>query len=154
MMHLVINIPGIPVGKGRPRATRSGHFYTPQRTRDYENLIRLEAARAMDGAAPYEGPLAVHVSAVLPIPASWSRKRQGDALAGAVQPTGRPDIDNYLKAALDGMNQVVFRDDSQVVSMSSCKKYGEVPKLQVHVADDAIHLLRYALAHLVPKAAA
>ncbi len=132
-MTIHITIPGVPVGKGRPRATRAGHLYTPQRTRDYENLIRLAAARQMNGVAPYEGAMAVRIVAVLPVPQSWSGKRQREALSGHISPTGRPDIDNYLKAALDGMNQIVFRDDSQVVSMSAAKAYGTAPRLEIHV---------------------
>lgn len=32
-------IEGVPVPKGRPRFTRSGHTYTPDTTRKYEALV-------------------------------------------------------------------------------------------------------------------
>lgn len=35
------SVPGEPVGKGRPRFTRTGHPYTPGKTGSYESLVRL-----------------------------------------------------------------------------------------------------------------
>jgi Holliday junction resolvase RusA-like endonuclease len=35
----------------------------------------------------------------LPVPTSWSNKRRLAALAGAIAPTSKPDIDNYVKTA-------------------------------------------------------
>lgn len=35
------SVPGEPVGKGRPRFTRTGHPYTPGKTESYESLVRL-----------------------------------------------------------------------------------------------------------------
>ena len=38
---LVFQVPGEPVGKGRPRFTRQGRAYTPAKTAKYENLVSL-----------------------------------------------------------------------------------------------------------------
>ena len=38
-------------------------------------------------------------------PQSWSKKKQKMALSGEVKPTTSPDIDNYLKSVLDGMQR-------------------------------------------------
>lgn len=45
------------------------------------------------------------------------------------------DADNVLKAVCDGMNGVVFKDDSQAVSVVLAKRYGETPRLRVMVAE-------------------
>ena len=37
-----IELSGQPVGKGRPRFTKTGHAYTPEKTKEYER--RLHAA--------------------------------------------------------------------------------------------------------------
>ena len=43
VLHKVeIEISGQPIGKGRPRFTKTGHAYTPTKTREYEK--RLHAA--------------------------------------------------------------------------------------------------------------
>ena len=38
-MKVTFTVPGIPVGKGRPRFMKNGHTYTPQKTREYENKV-------------------------------------------------------------------------------------------------------------------
>ena len=124
----------MPRGKGRPRFVKaSGRTYTPEQTASYEAVIRHEAALEMRGAEPVEGPLAIAVTAVLPIPASWSRKKREAAIAGDVWPVGRPDADNFLKAACDALNAIVYRDDSQLVRMEATKCYGVAPRLSITV---------------------
>ena len=56
------------------------------------------------------------------------KKKKADALAGKLLPISRPDIDNYIKAVLDAANEIVVRDDSQVVALVSIKQYSETPK--------------------------
>lgn len=133
---LTITIPGAPVGKGRPRFTATGGFarvYTPARTRRYEDLIRIEAARAMGGAQPLTEAVSMVVTAYVAPPRSLSRKRRQDALDGLLKPVTRPDADNYLKAALDGCNAIVFRDDSQVTDIIVRKRYSERPRLVITI---------------------
>ena len=45
---MTFTIEGQPQGKGRPRFTKSGHAFTPQATKDYENLI-AESFKAAGG---------------------------------------------------------------------------------------------------------
>src|SRR3546814_20167314 len=79
MAGVVFEVSGVPVAKGRPRFTRKGFSYTPSHTRKYEDVLKLAAGQAMGGRNPFDEPLTVSVTAVLPIPASWSRKRQAEA---------------------------------------------------------------------------
>ena len=130
---LAFTVPGTPIAKGRPRAgTVAGRvrMFTPSKTVAYEGLIALAAEKAMDGAAPYLGPVSITVTATFAIPASWSKKKQEAALWH----TGRPDGDNLLKAVGDGLNGVVWKDDSQVASARIIKRYGDIPGLTVEVA--------------------
>lgn len=118
---------GAPIGKGRPRFSRAGHTYTPQKTRDYERHIAQAAFTAMCEADEMicDRPVVVEILAEMPIPASWSKKRQIAAEAGAERPK-RPDIDNIAKAALDACNGVVYGDDAQVHALSVRKVYGSI----------------------------
>ena len=50
-----------------------------------------------------------------------------------IRPTGKPDIDNIIKAVLDGLNGVAFKDDAQVVFISAQKLYSDTPRLVVIV---------------------
>jgi Holliday junction resolvase RusA-like endonuclease len=130
---ITIELAGEPRGKGRPRFTRGGIAYTPSATRSYEASLAWTAAAAMKGAKPLEGPLTLTVEAHMPIPSSWSGKRQRMAAAGEIRPTTRPDADNLLKT-VDGLNGIVWRDDAQVVDVSIAKLYSERPRLVITVA--------------------
>lgn len=117
-------VPGRPVGKGRPRVTvRRGVAiaYTPESTRAFEQRVAWATRAAF--RQPLAGPLGVRIVAVFAPPASWSRrKREGALDAGWC--AGRPDVDNVVKAVLDGMAGIAYLDDSQVVALSAAKKYG------------------------------
>lgn len=135
-----IMLPGDPKGKGRPRSriasSRGGRqfvaVYTDAKTRSYEGMLRLAGAQAMRGQRPLDRALRVHVTATFSIPQSWSRKRQRDALAGIIRPTGRPDCDNILKT-IDALNGVVWRDDSLICECLVKKQYGDIPSLVIEV---------------------
>ena len=60
--------------------------------------------------------------AYLPIPKSWSERKRMEALAGALRPP-KPDLDNLVKAVLDGCNKIVYEDDQQVYSIWAKKVY-------------------------------
>ena len=130
-------VPGAPVGKGRPKvSTRGGKFakmYTPEKTANYETLVALAAQQAMVGRTLLAGPVEVQMAILLPIPASWSKKKQAAAIAGHVYPTKKPDADNVVKAIFDGINGVVWNDDVQACDIVVRKRYAETPGVQVLV---------------------
>lgn len=137
-MYLSLTIPGAPVAKGRPRITTAGGFqrtFTPKKTRDYENLIKSRAFDAMAGRPPIAEAVALEITAFVAIPASLSKVKRAAALSGDLKPVTRPDIDNYVKAALDGLNGVVFRDDNQVTDLRVRKRYSDAPRLEIVVSD-------------------
>ncbi|MCP1679426.1 RusA family crossover junction endodeoxyribonuclease [Kerstersia gyiorum] len=118
-------IPGVPVGKGRPRAARRGKgitLYTPAKTASYESLVALAGQQAMAGCAPYAGPMGASMDIFLPVPASWSKERQQAALLGQELPAKKPDMDNVIKAIFDALNGIVWLDDVQVTDMGRVRK--------------------------------
>lgn len=130
---ILIRLAGAPMGKGRPRFVKqTGRAFTPAATRSYENSLRIAADLAMNGRDPLEGPVSVTVTAVFPIPASWSKKKQDAAAAGLLLPVVKPDADNLVKM-LDAFNEIVWRDDKQVVRGLISKIYGTKPELVVTV---------------------
>lgn len=131
---VTVTLPGIPRGKGRPRFVRAtGRTYTDAQTESYEGALKWAAKSQMHGNAPMEGPLAVTMIAEFAIPASWSKKRQSAAMAREVRPTGKPDADNLLKT-LDALNEVVWKDDAQVVEAHISKHYGRNPGVTIIVS--------------------
>jgi len=130
---VTVVIAGEPVAKARPRVTRRGIAYTPAHTRKYEAHGRLAAQLAMGGRPPIEVPVRLELVADLPIPDSWSGRRRALAVTGDLLPTSRPDVDNYIKAGLDSLNEIVVRDDSQVVEITARKRFSVAPKLVMTV---------------------
>jgi len=131
---IIIELPGEPKGKGRPRfARRTGHAYTPQKTASYEAMLRHEAALAMADRPPLEGALRVRVAAYFGVPASWSTKKQIAAITGAIRPAKRPDLDNIVKM-FDALNVIVWRDDAQIVEGWIEKYYSDRPRLRIEVS--------------------
>jgi Holliday junction resolvase RusA-like endonuclease len=122
---VTIVVMGAPVGKGRPRFTRAGHAYTPDKTRAYEQMVAWAAKTEMGPRQPIDGPVQLSFRAVFEIPKSWSKKKQTDALLGVIRPTVKPDADNLIKAVADSLNGIVYRDDSQITEISGSKRYGE-----------------------------
>lgn len=135
-MTRVFEIPGEPRGKGRPRfSRRSGAAYTDKKTAAYENLVAVAYRAKYPDALPIETAVVLTATAYMSIPKSTSKKRRAAMLAGEIRPTKKPDIDNVLKAVLDGLNGLAFRDDSQVVTIAIRKKYSETPGLTVAIAE-------------------
>ena len=128
-MNYTFEIPGEAVPKGRPRMTKSGHVYTPQKTRDYEAWVRL--CWLQTGQPMSLQPLQVKLGFYLPIPKSFRKKQREAALAGVLLPTKKPDIDNLVKAVLDGLNGLTYRDDRQIVHLETCKVYGSTPLTRI-----------------------
>jgi Holliday junction resolvase RusA-like endonuclease len=126
---ITITINGEVVAKGRPRMTRRGFVYTPAATRKHEAHARLAAQLAMGDQGPLQVPVRIELAIELPVPTSWSNKRRLAALAGAIAPTSKPDIDNYVKTALDAINTIVITDDALVVEIQARKRFSEQPKL-------------------------
>ena len=132
-------VEGNPIGKGRPKFARRGNFvsaYTPTKTRDYESVIKEAAQKAMGSNAVLETPVTVAIYITVPIPSSYSKKRTEACLSGSERPIKKPDIDNIAKCFLDAMQDVVYLNDTQVLTLHVTKVYGTVGMVEVMVKED------------------
>ena len=136
MAEIAFVVPGVPVGKGRPRATKTRdgvRMYTPGKTVSYEAVVAYAGRQAMAGRNPEQGALAVSLYILVPIPSSWSLAKQKRAAFGLIMPTTKPDIDNIEKAVFDALNGVCWRDDVQVTDVMKFKRYGYQPGVHVTI---------------------
>lgn len=131
---LVFQVPGEPVGKGRPRFTRQGRAYTPAKTAKYENLVSLTFQQMYPNHVPFENAVEMKMIAYFSIPKSWSKKKHQQAVLNQIFPTKKPDTDNIAKVK-DALNGIAFKDDSQVVKETIIKRYAEVPKLIIYIKE-------------------
>ena len=138
MMQIHFQVEGDPKGKGRPRFSRFGKFtrvYTDKQTLDYEAVIKFFAAQAMGSTDLLETPVSVFLYIRHAVPQAYSKKRTEACLSGLEQPCKKPDIDNIAKTFLDGMNGVIFKDDTQVVDLHVKKVYSAVAGVDVMVME-------------------
>lgn len=114
---------------GRPFA----HFFKDTKTRSFEDALAIQARVAMrrKGLQPLEGPLAVRLFAMMPVPVSWSARERAAALSTTFH-TSKPDHDN-IAGMLDAFNKIVWLDDAQVCRSLVVKEYAERPGLIVEV---------------------
>ena len=129
-------VPGAPTGKGRPRFVKAtGRAYTPKGTASRENAIAA-AGMAAWRAPPADCPFALGVEVVMPVPKSWPQYKRAAALDGRIVPTVKPDADNIGKLVGDALNQIIWRDDCQIVRLTVWKRYGETPATIITVTPE------------------
>ncbi len=138
-MKIRFTIPGDPVGKGRPRFSTAGKFakaYTPAKTVNYENLVKLEYERQCHGLAfDQDVPLDMRITAYYSIPQSVSKRKRELMLDRKIRPMKKADWDNIGKIVCDSLNGIAYRDDVQIVDAQVRKFYGEVPKVVVTIQE-------------------
>lgn len=109
---IILEINTKPIPKGRPRLGKYG-TYTPGRTREYENLLRIVFQYLK------REPSSKMVEAEMVFDFKFSGKNK--------KPDFRiqnPDIENLVKSVMDAGNELLYLDDSQVVSIMATKRWG------------------------------
>ena len=132
-LMVTFTVDGDPVPKGRPRFARRGTFvqtYTDAKTIDYETQVAMKARQAIGASEPFKGALTVFLYLRFAVPTSYSKKRKEACLNGSEKHIKKPDLDNVVKAVLDGCEKVIFWSDAQIVYTHSTKKYGH-PHVEV-----------------------
>lgn len=128
-------IPGMPVPKERPRArivTPHGKkpfisMYTDSKTREFEELVGRLAKYAMLGHPPMTRGVELQVTIYVQINPEWATWKRLAAEGNEIVPTVKPDISNVVKSIEDGMNKIVYLDDSQVISSDVVKLFHTGP---------------------------
>ena len=131
-MVMSFTVPGNPQGKARARTCRNGNTYTPDNTVLYENLIKTEfLSQYGRGNRIRQSAVFMHIIAVYPIPASYSKRDKAAALAGDLLPAKKPDADNVAKVIADALNGLAYDDDAQITDLLVVKRYGADPEVHV-----------------------
>ena len=139
MKKVKFTVPGEPKGKGRPRVVSRNGFskaYTPKDTVLYENLVKIEYdAQTGRYRFPDDAMLDMRILAFYSIPKSTSKKKRSAMAQGLLRPTKKPDMDNVVKIIADSLNQVAYKDDTQIVDCQCRKFYSEEPRVEVVIQE-------------------
>jgi Holliday junction resolvase RusA-like endonuclease len=126
-LRFSFTVPGPPQPKERARSGKHG-FYTPNKTSNYESLVAVHAAAAVQKWELETGQ-------------QWPRNVQYEVNVKAFFETRhRRDTDNVLKSVLDACNPKGFllglwADDSQVADTSAKRRFNKAnPRTEVTVS--------------------
>lgn len=137
MADVTFTVYGEPMGKQRPRFARQGNYtktYTPQKTVNYEELIKFEYYNHYKGMQfTADEPLSMVITAYVGIPQSASKKKQEMMRQGLIKPTKKPDWDNIAKIIGDALNKTAYPDDKQIVDARIIKEFSIEPRVEVHI---------------------
>ncbi len=126
-----------PVEQARPRAVRRGKrigMYDPPKVSKFKRELRMLAKNRF-GDDPLDGELSVEIKFYRSIQKSLSKKERDRRLSGEHRPIVKPDLDNYVKSALDALNGVLWTDDARIVELHAFKHYSDSPRIEVVVKE-------------------
>ena len=124
-----------PMAQSRPRFARRGRGVVAYEKKEMK-VWRAECSKLISEAFEteklIEAPLLIDVSFYIQPPKYISSKKKFKEKLEAEEIFcgKKPDIDNYLKALLDSMTGIVFKDDGQVVECRARKLYSLKPKIE------------------------
>lgn len=141
MKALELVVRGQPVPQGALTRSPSGGLYNSggKRLTAWRTAIAGVANDHLAGASPLEGPVRVDVTFVMPRPDAHylpANSRRSVRILRADAPVWfaqTPDIDKLVRACLDALSTIAFRDDGQVADLRARMVY-ETPELRVGAA--------------------
>ena len=126
---------GEPVPWKRPRFNgKSKHVFEDSKVKEYKAKV-IEAFEESGGGYFEVGtPLEVEISFYLQVPRSYSEKKKLN-LIRKERPTKRPDNDNLYKGVTDGLNEIAYLDDSQIVDTHIHKFWSDRPRAEITIRE-------------------
>lgn len=136
-MTIFLEIPGVPMGKQRPRHNRyTNATYTPEKTKMCEAEIVIAYRKKYSSYKFPKGSfIEMTVYAYVPIPKKTPKTVREKMLSHTIMPTVKPDGDNILKLVADALNGTAYDDDRQLVKMTVSKYYSEEPKTLIFLQE-------------------
>lgn len=136
---IMIDVPGDPFAKQRPRAAKRGRYitiYTPRETKQYEEKVRKVYDTMYNGQPQLEGSLTANIEGYFSIPNSATKKKKELMLRGEEPHTKKPDCDNMGKICLDALNGVAYPDDAAINRLNISKEYAETAKVRITIIEN------------------
>ncbi len=132
-----------PLALKRARAAHHGRMviYDPPQNISAKEQVKHVALAAFYAnnndrpPVPCPGSIIMAMTAYVPIPKSFSKKKRAAAIAETLWPKTKPDMTNVVKLVEDALNQVIYRDDKQIGDGGQRKRYSERPRLEVEISE-------------------
>ncbi len=127
----MITIPFPPTPWTPSRKSQSS-FYNPKDKEKKRDIACVKSQKIWE----FFGPVRVDTTFYMPIPKSFSKKKQKELSTEKVYHTAKPDLDNIRKFTSDILEAAgVFLNDSQIAAGYSEKFYSQNPRIQILVSE-------------------
>jgi len=113
-MKMTFIVEGDPIGKERARKGRGGHWYTPDKTREYEQRIKMAYLKATGFKRMSPPAISVRVHCF------FASKQHSDP-------------DNVQKLVLDALQKLAYMNDRHVASSNTHQYDSERPRIEVEI---------------------
>lgn len=135
-------VEGRPVPQPRPRvyrtATGKSKAVNSRQSINYKRIVKYAALSEMNKRqlTMTDRPLAMRLTFVFAPPKSYTKKKLEAVKSCELRYTKHIDLDNLAKSVMDALNNVIYKDDSQIVTLCANKEYGTTD--HVHVIIDEV----------------
>ncbi len=119
---ITFSVQGQPIPQGSMKVI-NGHVIHSQGSAlaSWRSAIALSAKQA--GAKPHVEAVDIEMIFTFVKPKTVTR----------LEPSVAPDLDKLVRAVLDGLTAIAYRDDGQVTTLRATKEYGAEPGLWVQM---------------------
>lgn len=134
-------VEGKAVPQPRPRvyrtATGKSKAVNSRQSINYKRIVKYAAKSYMNKQRKTltERPLAMRLTFVFSPPKSYTQKKLNAVESGELRYTKKPDLDNLAKSILDALNGTVYKDDSQIITLSINKEYGHTDHVLINITE-------------------
>lgn len=119
-------IPGKPIGKQRPRTTKTGHTYTPEKTRTWESHCGWELRQQMTRISYEQGIQLPKFTERVVVDMRFNFDKPKSTPKRVTQKLKKPDYDNLAKSITDALQNVGFyKDDALVTDCMIRKRFSD-----------------------------
>ncbi|MGS5517699.1 RusA family crossover junction endodeoxyribonuclease [Clostridioides difficile] len=133
-MKINFTIDGEPIGKERPRMNSiTKRTYTPNKTKNYEDYIKYLYQSKVK--YHFTGYIKMTLRCYYSIAKSNSKKVKEQKRNNVLRPSKKPDIDNVVKIVADALNEIAYKDDTQIVEVVASKYYSDRPRVEIELEE-------------------
>ena len=102
----------------------------------YQQTIQAKCLEAWATKPLIETAVEIHLEFVRSYPKNLPKREASLERKVREAICRKPDLDNMVKAAIDGVKGIIIKDDTVVVKLSAEKRFGPEPKTVITVSDE------------------
>jgi len=103
--------------------------------KSYQATIQAKCLEAWSAKPLIETAVAIHMVFIRSYPKNLPKKEASRERRLREALVRKPDLDNMVKAAIDGVKGIIIKDDTVVVKLTAEKRFGPEPMTMITVKE-------------------